>query len=67
MVNSDITFSDANMWGVYSLERAKGDQVRNTWHCGGKIGSLCFLPVQIKYSNWHSTTGCEGTGLDCST
>lgn len=32
--------------------------------CRGKTGSLCFLPARIKYSNWHSTTGCEGSGLD---
>ena len=30
----------------------------------GEIGSLCVLPVQIKYSYWHSTTGCKGSGLD---
>lgn len=30
----------------------------------GKTGSLCFLPARIKYSNWHSTTGCEGSGLN---
>lgn len=54
------------IWGVCSLERARRDQVRNTCPCRGKTGSLCFLPVQIKYSNWHSTTGCEGSGLDSS-
>lgn len=42
--------------GFCSLEKERRDQVRNTWHSKGKTGSLCFLPLQIKYSNWHSTT-----------
>lgn len=31
----------------------------------GERQSLCFLPAQIKQTNWHSTTGGEGSVLDC--
>ena len=64
--DSNIIHNNANIWAFCSSERARRDQVRNTCLCGGKTGSLCFLPALITYSNWHSTTGCEFSGLDSS-